>query len=42
MLVYQALEQLRRFAAPLPAGPSPTAIDAVADVMAEAFDAAGR
>jgi len=42
MLVYQALEQLRRFAALLPAGPSPTAIDAVVDVMAEAFDAAGR
>jgi shikimate 5-dehydrogenase len=42
MLVHQAVEQLRRFALGLPDPPSPRALEGVAEVMAEAFDAAGR
>lgn len=38
MLVYQAVEQLRRFSAQLKNGPSADDLDAVIDVMAEAFD----
>lgn len=42
MLVHQAVEQLRRWTMRLPAPPSPEAMARVVDVMAEAFDAAGR
>jgi shikimate dehydrogenase len=41
MLVYQAVEQLRLWTAQLPDPPGDDAIDAVVDVMARAFDAAG-
>lgn len=42
MLVYQAVEQLRRWTALLPAPPSEEQLAAMPDVMAEAFDEAGR
>jgi shikimate dehydrogenase len=42
MLVYQAVEQLRRWTALLESPPSEADLDAVTEVMAEAFDAAGR
>jgi shikimate dehydrogenase len=42
MLVYQAVEQLRRWTALLPAPPSEAQLAAMPDVMAEAFDEAGR
>jgi shikimate dehydrogenase len=41
MLVYQAVEQLRLWTALIPEPPGDDAIDAVVDVMARAFDAAG-
>ncbi|MFO0690511.1 MAG: shikimate dehydrogenase [Myxococcota bacterium] len=42
MLVHQAVEQLRRWTVRLPEPPSAEALAAVVDVMAEAFDRAGR
>lgn len=42
MLVHQAVEQLRRWTLRLATPPTPAAMAGVADVMAEAFDAAGR
>ena len=42
MLVYQAVEQLRRWTALLDEPPDEAALSAMPDVMAEAFDAAGR
>jgi shikimate dehydrogenase len=42
MLVHQAVEQLRRWTMHLPSPPSPEAMVGVVDVMADAFDAAGR
>lgn len=42
MLVHQAVEQLRRWTALLPEPPAATGFARIADVMAEAFDAAGR
>ncbi|MBK7947964.1 MAG: shikimate dehydrogenase [Deltaproteobacteria bacterium] len=42
MLVYQAVEQLRRWTQRLPAPPSAQALSQVVDVMADAFDRAGR
>lgn len=42
MLVYQAVEQLRRWTDRLPDPPGDDALERVIDVMAEAFDAAGR
>ncbi len=42
MLVYQAVEQLRRWTALLPSPPSEARLAAMPDVMARAFDAAGR
>lgn len=42
MLVYQAVEQLRRWTQRLPHPPSAQALAEVVDVMAEAFDRAGR
>jgi shikimate 5-dehydrogenase len=40
MLVYQAVEQLRRWTALLPSPPSEEALTAATDTMADAFDAA--
>lgn len=42
MLVYQAVEQLRRWTQRLPHPPSAQALAEVVDVMADAFDRAGR
>ena len=42
MLVYQAVEQLRRWTDLLPARPGKDALASVTDVMAAAFDEAGR
>ena len=42
MLVYQAIEQLRRWTALLPDPPSEEALDEVTAVMAQAFDEAGN
>lgn len=42
MLVHQAAEQLRRWTERLEQPPSPDALAGVVDVMAEAFDRAGR
>jgi shikimate dehydrogenase len=42
MLVYQAVEQLRRWTALLDPAPSETDLDGVVDIMAEAFDEAGH
>lgn len=42
MLVYQAIEQLRIWTRTLEAAPTRAALDAATEVMAQAFDAAGR
>lgn len=42
MLVHQAVEQLRRWTSLLDEPPTEAALEGVVDVMAEAFDAAGR
>jgi shikimate dehydrogenase len=42
MLVHQAVEQLRRWTERLPEPPSADALEVVVDVMARAFDEAGR
>ncbi len=42
MLVYQAVEQLRRWTSLLPAPPSEAQLAAMPDVMAHAFDEAGQ
>jgi len=42
MLVYQAIEQLRRWTALLEPAPSQDEIDGLTEIMAEAFDEAGR
>ena len=42
MLVHQAVEQLRRWTGRLPEPPDADALARVAEVMAEAFDEAGR